>query len=456
VTDPNLAARAQQLLENSLEQINALRNANVRDSNFKEWRQSTLTLFQRLWSGDDIRSERFRRIPFSPPSSRADSKTVRDWFEKGAAEAAGLIRMLIDEVAESGITESSGESRPARLNYESSEPPREDSEPTSDYEGTSIPRVSPPSSPSRASRSGHDAPPARPSRPAETSRRESPPDRSAQERETRESRPSKSGGKSHKKNVGKGRLKDMLGFDDEGESLATPPPPPEPPARTPSHPSRPMPGTRIVRSESGLPQEHRLEPSEPQAPRARDEYERRAPERPTPPPEPRDEMPHGVQWRKDELDLEPEPEKDAEVEVSESSLQFALDSALEMDNASDDSSEASEISDAREAEEFLGNSPVFRSKGRPVKRKGPAPAPAQARSAAGAAVLAIASEIAAMGVPENHRPRARAALLDLAHHLDRHDLTWQAMREAVDFIMQYPPIARRVLPLLLPYLEDAA
>src|SRR5258706_11672938 len=115
MTDPRLAARALELLENSLEQINALRNANVRDANFKEWRQSTLTLFQRLWSGDDIRSERFRRIPFSPPSSRADSKTVRDWFEKGAAEAATLIRSLIDEVVEGGVPQSSGESRPARL-----------------------------------------------------------------------------------------------------------------------------------------------------------------------------------------------------------------------------------------------------------------------------------------------------------------------------------------------------
>lgn len=440
MTDPNLAARAQELLENSLEQINALRNANVRDSNFKEWRQSTLTLFQRLWSGDDV-SERFRRIPFSPPSTRADSKVVREWFEKGAAEAAGLIRMLIDEVAEGGIAENSGESRPARLDYGSSEPPPEDSEPTSDYEGTSIPRVSPPSSASRAPRPGPGVTPARPTRPAEA------------ERETRESaRPVRGGGKS-KKN--KGRLKDMLGFGDEAE-FAAPPPPPEPPARAPSHPSRPMPGTRVVRSESSLPSEHRLEPSEPQGPRARDESERRAPERPTPPPVLREEKPHGVQWRKDELDLEQQSEKDAEVEVSESSLQFALDSALEMDNASDDSSEADEISDAREAEEFLGNSPVFRSKGRPVKRKGPSPAPAHARSAAGAAVLAIASEIAAMGVPENHRSRARAALLDLAHHLDRHDLTWQAMREAVDFIMLYPPIARRILPLLLPYLEDAA
>ncbi len=454
MTDPNLVARAQELLEQSLEQINALRNANLRDANFKEWRQSTLTLFQRLWSGDDVRSERFRRIPFTPPSTRADSKMTREWFERGAAEAANLIRMLIDEVAESGIPEHSGESRPARLEYDISEPPREDSESIPDYEGNTIPLVSPPSSVSRAARPGPDATPARPTRLTEASRPETQPDRSPQEHQTREStRPNKSGGKPHKKNGGKGHLKDMLGFGDEGESLAAPPPAAGPPARAPSHPSRPMPGTRpLARSESSLPREHRLEPPAAQTPKAEDESERRAPERPTP------AAPRGEKSRvshtpppPEELDPDTQSERDAEVEANESSLQFALESALEMDNASEDASEGNET------EEFLGNSPVFRSKGRPVKRRqAAAPAPAQVHSAAGTAVLAIATEIAAMGVPEGHRPRARAALLDLAHHFDRHDLTWKAMREAVGFIMEYPAVARRVLPLLLPYLEDAA
>src|SRR5690349_14777537 len=87
------------MLEQSLDQINALRNASPRDPNFKEWRQSTLTLIQRIWAGDQVRSTRFRRIPFSPPSSRADTRTAREWYEKGAAEAATLLRSLIDELS---------------------------------------------------------------------------------------------------------------------------------------------------------------------------------------------------------------------------------------------------------------------------------------------------------------------------------------------------------------------
>jgi len=59
-------------------------------------------------------------------------------------------------------------------------------------------------------------------------------------------------------------------------------------------------------------------------------------------------------------------------------------------------------------------------------------------------------------VPEGQRSSARSALLDLARHLEHHDLTWDVLREAVTFVMEYPAIGRRVLPLLLPYLEEAA
>jgi hypothetical protein len=207
-----------------------------------------------------------------------------------------------------------------------------------------------------------------------------------------------------------------------------------------------MPGTRpLAQSESSLPPGSRLNPPAAKSSSEWDKSEPYGPEIPTLSRELQPERP-----RPAEPDPELLSELGAEPEASEFSLQSALEAALEMDNSSDDAAKESE------AEEFLGNSPVFRSKGRPVKRK-PEPAPtAQVHTAAAAAVLAIASEIATMGVPEAQRPRARAAMLDLAHHLDRHDLTWDAMREAVSFVMGYPAIARRVLPLLLPYLEDAA
>ena len=45
------AEQARQLLQESLDQLNALKNANVRDTGFKQWRQNALTLIQRLCPG---------------------------------------------------------------------------------------------------------------------------------------------------------------------------------------------------------------------------------------------------------------------------------------------------------------------------------------------------------------------------------------------------------------------
>ena len=97
------ASRARSELEKQLVELSRLRNANTRDSEFKVWRQATLTLIQRVWEGDDSRSSRFRSVPFSPGSSRADAKLTREWFERGCAEAARLLRDLIEEINEHGI-----------------------------------------------------------------------------------------------------------------------------------------------------------------------------------------------------------------------------------------------------------------------------------------------------------------------------------------------------------------
>ena len=49
--------------------------------------QAALTTMQRIWPGDQERSERFRRIPFSPVDPRADARTVREWYSRGCQEA---------------------------------------------------------------------------------------------------------------------------------------------------------------------------------------------------------------------------------------------------------------------------------------------------------------------------------------------------------------------------------
>lgn len=78
------------------------------------------------------------------------------------------------------------------------------------------------------------------------------------------------------------------------------------------------------------------------------------------------------------------------------------------------------------------------------------------RSPVALAVAALAIEVEALGVPEGHRARARAVLLDLSRRMDAPELTWEMLREAVSFVMEFPGLGRRVVPLLLPYLDRAA
>jgi hypothetical protein len=72
------------------------------------------------------------------------------------------------------------------------------------------------------------------------------------------------------------------------------------------------------------------------------------------------------------------------------------------------------------------------------------------------AFIALAGDVEELGVPEGHRDRVQLALLDLAHHLDCGSVTWVLMRDAVTLVMHYPALGRQALPLLLPFLENAA
>ncbi len=98
MTDPNAALHAREWLERQLAELGQLRNANRRDQNFKAWRQHTLTVIQRIWPGDSRRTDRFRRIPFSPPMSRATDRQVREFYERGWGEAGVLLREFLAEI----------------------------------------------------------------------------------------------------------------------------------------------------------------------------------------------------------------------------------------------------------------------------------------------------------------------------------------------------------------------
>ncbi|MGH7730426.1 MAG: hypothetical protein ACRENJ_04165, partial [Candidatus Eiseniibacteriota bacterium] len=78
--------------------LRELANAGPRDNSFKQWRQVTLTLLQRLWPGDQTRAVRFRRIPFSAPSSRADAKAIKECYARGVNEAIAYLEGLALEL----------------------------------------------------------------------------------------------------------------------------------------------------------------------------------------------------------------------------------------------------------------------------------------------------------------------------------------------------------------------
>src|SRR5215831_3441839 len=99
----DLSKNAHDWLSQQIEELGALRNASTRDPQFKQWRQNTLTYIQRIWPDDPQRSERFRRVPFSPPSTKHDVKTGRDFYERGCAEALEYLQMLLQSVDRHGV-----------------------------------------------------------------------------------------------------------------------------------------------------------------------------------------------------------------------------------------------------------------------------------------------------------------------------------------------------------------
>jgi hypothetical protein len=571
----DLANNAHTWLNQQIEELGALRNASTRDPQFKQWRQNTLTYIQRIWPDDPQRSERFRRIPFSPPSSKHDAKTGRDFYERGCAEAIEYLQALLQSIDEHGIsapmpaevaedTTPDGSEEdfplvelPGEPESEPEPEPESEPEPAIDL-GNEIelepepqapppPRaepVGPPPVPGRrAARSAPPAPaPARsappaPARPAQAQR---PPQRPAapntlpvsevaippvptragggrsasgpprisvkgdagSKRGDRDKKnplenilssvdperaaepPPKSTKKGGKKNGNKQRLKDMLGFAElESRAQAEPdePAPPQAPARPaqaqrpPQRPQKPAArgprraedAGRMAMPEFMLPEEDGPESS------AREEYDPTELEH-TPPPRrgglkrqpdlagergPFDDDPaddEALRGMIDEDDVERlDIEPIAEPEFAEEPL--AEEAAPEEEEEPREEEEEPREDTSAAAAEFVMNSPVLSSQARPVQRgKAPLLNPLSAQTPAAAALLSLAAEVNTLGIPEGNRAWARAALVDLARQIESGQLSWEALRDAVHFLMEFPPLARRVLPLLLPFFEKAA
>src|ERR1043165_10282505 len=89
--------QAQTQLEKQISLLGELRNAGTRAQEFREWRQTTLTLVERIWPEQPTRAMRFRRVPFSPPSARADDRLARERFGRGRAEGRRALRPRLAE-----------------------------------------------------------------------------------------------------------------------------------------------------------------------------------------------------------------------------------------------------------------------------------------------------------------------------------------------------------------------
>jgi hypothetical protein len=83
-----------------------------------------------------------------------------------------------------------------------------------------------------------------------------------------------------------------------------------------------------------------------------------------------------------------------------------------------------------------------------------APGPGEASPALLVAWLAV--EIESLDVPPEHIERVRGELLGLARHLESGEIEWTMVQNVIQSVLPYPALARRLLPLITPRLEDAA
>jgi hypothetical protein len=109
---PTHVQRCRLWIEEQLEAMGTLRTSNSRDLSFKSWRQNTVTVLQRIWPEDRERVERFRRISFTPPQSRADGKLLREWFGKGIGESRAYLQGLLDLIDREGVPHAAEDERP--------------------------------------------------------------------------------------------------------------------------------------------------------------------------------------------------------------------------------------------------------------------------------------------------------------------------------------------------------
>jgi hypothetical protein len=445
---------ARRLLEDQILRLSELRNASPRDAGFKLWRQTTLTVIQRIWPGDLIRCERFRRIPFTPASTKASRAAQKQHYERGCVEAGQYLRMLITEIEANGLSTRAGGAPigPARLpadlaNRAAEEESAARVDPRDMYEPSPLEKIVPsfgnPDS-QDAAEEAVDAEPFEAAPPPEPPRAVAPPTPPAPPPPAAPPRPTppapRPAAPPPPPKEDRRALKDMLGFGDLRSP--TPAEPAEPPAAAPAKPAF------------------------------------------KPPPHPEDFAPAIPPLAFSPQDIEDFP------------IESEQEDAGEMIEAEEAPPPASTTDPGRDLSiEFLRRSPAAgaaakaaqappRAPTAPQSPTAPKPTPAAppapakpvappsvaapsaaaahgtsastsvpAHSPAATAFATLAGEVARLGVPEGQRAAARAALTDMAQRLASGTLKWDSVCQVLTMAAAYPELARRAIPLIVPFLD---
>lgn len=419
--------RCRLMLTEQIEQLRTLANASARDPGFKLWRQNTLTVLQRVWPGDSTRSERFRRIAFTPAPGKPDGEMVRESFALGCTDTTAYLNALIEMIDREGVPpapEVAREALPTAVGT------RED-----DFPVLELPAAGAPASASRvldqsdsladmASMPGTDAgrDAGAPAPPQFKGKLTAPPINSADAPQS----------------LSMQRSAALKVEHSPGMAHVAPPAAPEAPVVSAAPEATAAP----------------VSPEAPAAPVA--EVGAMVIKRTARPAKGRRPAPKGR--LKDMLGLgslvapsmpesEPAPELVLEltpVPAPEPAVEAPLESELPLVDAA-----AAE----QATQDFMRSSPVLGLQGKPVQRTSDDTGFSDPDAIA---VATLAGDVGRHGVPEDARAALRVTLLELAHQLEEKSLPWASLHIAVTSAMEYPDVARRLMPVVLPWMERAA
>jgi hypothetical protein len=454
-------------LEEQLASLAGMRNANPRDTEFKAWRQATMTTLQRVWPDEPARVERFRRIAFRAPGVRPEPEQIREWHRLGCELAHAYLTELVQDLdehgapvpvartpdaarADGGVAEDDfpvvelhdGESRvmstPSRA-YEDNVidlgGPAGELEPAQGRaaDADSAPptlRIELPAAREAAAPAPetgptpptlHAAPakaelvaPAVPVAPAPADAAPGPTAAAPHPKPAvpKATPPASKSIKTNKKASAVTRLKDMLDFSKLEAQLA------KDDAKAAQQDDAPAPA-----AEAPAPQASSVFATQPR-PLKRN-------------PKPVESLESLVP----ESLRQPAPAAPEPVAATEAPAAPAPDPALDADTF------------AAAADEFMRSSVVMSLTGKPVQRMSDA---TSFMDPDAVAVAALASDVGRLGVSEGSRGSMRAMLFDLARNMDAGSLEWAMLRDAVAQAMESPELARRLLPVVLPWLDRAA